>query len=682
MPFPFSHITDILEKLEDIESRDPPYLPADKAVQLRVETTNWFKAHRRAINELEVGGSVAFLSALLPERRTDRVYGLQATRLCRLLSRGLGLSAARAKDLQAYRAPRRGDLAVCLQRAMQAGGPPAKPSVTLEEVDAMLFQVAEQCHFSAPTVRSKLSGSSEVNERLVCDIVKRLSPQEGKWLVRLLLKDFAPVRVDEHLVLKSFHFLLPDLLRFQNDFGVAMTLLKEDALLRQLPEQPDPRSELLFKQQAASSLRPVVGVKVGRPDFTKARSIEHCLRMFNRGRGIVERKYDGEYCEIHVDLSKSSTPAECIQIFSKSGKDSTTDRQGLHHTLVECLNLAQADRKVKRQAILLGELVVFSDETKQVLSFDEVRKHITRSGVSLGTSRDLQARACEHLAVVFFDLLLWDDEVIMRKPVEERRQWLREIYRKIPGRAMGAEWKIVDFAESQAKSLLLQQFCASNAQRCEGLVLKPCGVPYFRLGAQSTDSWLGYIKLKKDYIAGMGDEADFAVVGASHNAQRALKSGVAGIKWTDYHLGCLLNADEVQRYDATPVFQIVHTMQPEGCIPKPVLESLNTIGKSVELQYRLQDSDMPLQVRNSTAVGIDVVFARPMVLEVLGSGFSKPSDSDFYMLRHARATKLHEDRTWKDCVSFNALQEQAHHARDAPAEGELQETRKWLAKME
>lgn len=34
-----------------------------------------------------------------------------------------------------------------------------------------------------------------------------------------------------------------------------------------------------------------------------------------------------EYCEIHVDLSKTS---EDIKIFSKNGKDATADRGALH----------------------------------------------------------------------------------------------------------------------------------------------------------------------------------------------------------------------------------------------------------------------------------------------------------------------------------------------------------------
>jgi DNA ligase-4 len=69
----------------------------------------------------------------------------------------------------------------------------------------------------------------------------------------------------------------------------------------------------------------------------------------------VERKYDGEYCQIHIDLSRAS---DGIKIFSKSGKDSTIDRIRLHRALRDSLKLDTADCRIKRLCILEGELLV------------------------------------------------------------------------------------------------------------------------------------------------------------------------------------------------------------------------------------------------------------------------------------------------------------------------------------
>ena len=672
---PFADVATLFQRIEAVELREPPLLPDEKTQKIRAIVDSWFKSHRSAISALTVEGATALLSTLLPEKRTDRVYGLQAPSLCRTLARCLKLQAHRARDLREYTQPGRGDLAACLERVLDTGGPPALPVATLQDIDDLLTTLAGHSIFSDPSITQAPPGSSEVRDVLLANILKRLSPSEGKWLLRLVLKNLSPLRLDETHVLKSFHFLLPDLLRFQARFSSAVTHLKGP--LKEYPDRPDYRSERLLRKQAAPLIKPYVGIKVGRPDFTKARSIDHCLKMLAGQQWVLERKYDGEYCEIHIDMSRS--PTQWIKIFSKSGKDSTSDRRGIHKTLVRCFRLGRPECKIKTQAIILGELFVWSDQEQEPAPFDRIRSYVTRSGVRIGTDEDSQRRPEEHLAIAFFDLLLLDEEVVMTKPIEQRRQWLREIYTKIEGRAMGAQWKVLDFADQEkSRKILLQQFAASNAGRCEGLVLKPCGSPYFALDSSNH----GFIKLKSDYITEMGDEADFAVIGASYNAQQGLKSGIKHLKWTDFVLGCLANKEDVMRFGTRPRFQLVGMIQQAFCIPAPILQTANIIGNLSAEPYNPQRQPSKFDLVNSVGVKIDTVFNSPLVFEVLGAGFQKPSNCKFYMLRHARVKKLHQDRSWKECVSFQELQEQATTARSAPVESESQETRRWIERLE
>ena len=686
MALAFADIITLLHRLEGIEKHDPPYLRKEKPALIRAVIDGWFKSHRQAVQGLSVESGTALLSTFLLERRTDRVYGLQPTKLCRVIARGLGLQSGRARDLAAYRTTNQGDLAQCVARVISAGGPPALPKLTLEDVNDMLDSLAQQCHFSGPKVTSRAppSGSSEPQDVLIGKILRRAHPDEAKWIVRLILKNFAPVIVDEQVLLRSFHFLLPDVLRFQNDFQTALGMLKTS--LGQFPDRPDVRSEALHRISAAPLLRPAVGVKVGRPDFIKARSIDSCLDMLGQREWVLERKYDGEYCEIHIDMQHVSLdPSNCIRIFSKSGKDSTADRRGLHSTLVKSLRLGTPECKIQTRAILLGELVVWSDATNSVLPFDRIRKHVSRSGIVLGTEADSQAHPHEHLAIVFFDLLLLDDEVVMSRPVEERRVWLRAIYTKIPGHAMSAEWKVIDFSDPSArgKERLIVQFAASISARCEGLILKPCGTSYFPLGPNPDGLCRKFIKLKKDYMLSMGDEADFAVIGASYTAQQALRSGLPGIKWTEFHLGCLLNAEEVRRFDQKPRFRHVGSVQQEACIPKPILKTLNLLGTYNARPYSgTPSSDDEFEIVAHVPLKMDATFSTPFVLEVLGSGFVKPSNCAFYMLRHPRVTKLHQDRSWKDSITFRHLQTQAEAAVGKPVDGETQETKRWIERLQ
>jgi hypothetical protein len=65
---------------------------------------------------------------------------------------------------------------------------------------------------------------------------------------------------------------------------------------------------------------------------------------------------------------------------SKSGRDSTIDRNGLHETIIECLAIATRQRKFKRNCILESELLVWNNDAGQIEPFYKIRRHVKRSG--------------------------------------------------------------------------------------------------------------------------------------------------------------------------------------------------------------------------------------------------------------------------------------------------------------
>jgi hypothetical protein len=79
------------------------------------------------------------------------------------------------------------------------------------------------------------------------------------------------------------------------------------------------------------------------PTDEKARSIEHCCQIASSRRLSVERKYSGEYYQIHNELTKN---INSIKLFSKSGKDSTNDDIGLQCVLRDSLRLGSAKWKI------------------------------------------------------------------------------------------------------------------------------------------------------------------------------------------------------------------------------------------------------------------------------------------------------------------------------------------------
>lgn len=86
-------------------------------------------------------------------------------------------------------------------------------------------------------------------------------------------------------------------------------------------------------------------------------------------------------------------------------------------------------------------------------------------------------------------------------------------------------------------------------------MLKGCDDPYF-----SFDRTKPFCKLKKDYILGFGDTADFAIVGGRRDAKEEEVIGIRKLWWTSFYIGCLENKDEVCRFNAKPRLCIINVI--------------------------------------------------------------------------------------------------------------------------
>ncbi len=383
MPFKFFDLCTLLSDLESYYVRDVPLLPNILRQKTQERTRQWFRSHKITISSPEVD-VVALLSALFPEKRTDRVFSLKAPSLSRRLRRCLCLGVGRWPLLEQWKTPGGGDLGDCVERALkQSEFPKQLPEneVTLEQVDAALGKLAARNRFSGPDVRgSKENEDPKEVDRVLERMYRRMQSREAKWFTRILIKDLAPLKLPLPMVLGCIH---PDLLQYikvYDTFEAAVSMLRGRGVPSTLPEgQRD--------SKPVGILTPKVGVKLGRSRYTVARSVKHAVGMISHQRMSVERKYDGEYCQIHIDLTAEEN---WIKIFSKSGKDSTVDRTGVHEAIKNSLRVGRKECGFSRKCILEGELVVWSDREKDILDFCKIRKHVSRSGSFLGTTFDSQ----------------------------------------------------------------------------------------------------------------------------------------------------------------------------------------------------------------------------------------------------------------------------------------------------
>lgn len=378
MPLLFVDFCTLLADLESVSARQPPLNEKERDEVYRRTISEWLHKHHVSVNSPDVNVA-AVLSSLLPGRRTDRVYGIQIPALSKHLRKCLSIGKARWDQLEKWKLPGRGDLGECIERTQrQAENPVASNEVTLEEVDDTLAEIARANRFSAPSVRNRgayLDGL-DTSQKLK-RVYGRLQSREVKWFTRMILKNYSSLNLKEHIVLRCLDYRLPAIMKTQDNFDSAIEFI---------------RNASLGSGQLGSSgewIQPVpkIGVKVGRAQYEKGRSIRHAVDMIGGRTMSVERKYDGEYVQIHIDLSKGK---DCIQLFSKSGKDSTKDRERLHPQIKDSLRIGQADCAFSNNCILEGEMVLWSDTSNDVVAFHKIRKHVNRSGSFIGTAYDSQ----------------------------------------------------------------------------------------------------------------------------------------------------------------------------------------------------------------------------------------------------------------------------------------------------
>lgn len=367
MAVTFNGICNLLESVEEVAKRRPR-LRADQEKDCTQQViTNWFHQHRQALDDPNTNGA-AILSVLLPHRRKDLVYALQPQSLSKKLATLLNFNHGQRALFERWSEGRHGDLGAYTAKAMKPwdGTFKSKSAIPIQRVETLLIQLASRCRFSDPATQKQRVQEFKTDAELK-KVINGLDSWEAKWLVRLILREHCTIAWDERLVFSKYHFLLPQLLLFQNDFEAAFSMLRGD--LKGYPSVPDPLTEHSMRIEASKQLKAIVGIKVDRPTFYKAWSFSNCIKMTASRAWAAEVKYDGEYCEIHIKLEDA--PNE-IQIFSKNGKDSTRDRKALHQPIRDALRLGTPGCLIKRNCIVLGELVLYSDREDDILPFAKI----------------------------------------------------------------------------------------------------------------------------------------------------------------------------------------------------------------------------------------------------------------------------------------------------------------------
>lgn len=616
LKIPYSSLTDIMEKIESESSR----------LKITAIISQYFLDILQSQNEVSKLVKIVylFINRLGPDYEPDLELGLGETLLVKAISEGYGRTPAKIKqDLKEY-----GDLGIVAQKSRSGQRTMFKP--TSLDVDTVFDNLTKIAKSTGKDSQSKKIGI--INKMLTACDVKH---NEAKFLIRSLenklriglagptiLVGLAQAFVNyENLKQEKPKMVSPEKLAEAEDIvKEAYTRIPNYQILIENAYKYG-----VFNLLDHCKLTPGIPLK---PMLAKpTKSMSEVLDRFQDEKFTCEYKYDGERAQIHL------LPNGDVRIYSRNSEDMSQRYPDLISIIRE-FSKAQEHTSL----ILDCEAVAWDRINKKILPFQVLstrkRKDVNELDITV------------HICLFAFDLLYYNNESLLTKSLLERRSIMFTHLHPLEGK--------FQFATSKDSTSLevLQQFLDQSVHdSCEGLMVKMLeGSESYYEPSKRSRNWL---KLKKDYLAGVGDSLDLVVIGA-YNGKGKRTGTYGGFLLATYNQDtgdlettCKIGtgfSDEM----LTQLYQKLHPLE----IPKPK-------------EYFVYDKT------NSNAVP-DVWFEPTMLFEVLTADLSlspiyKAAHNEYgkgISLRFPRFLRIRDDKAIEDATSSTDVAEfyerQAH----------------------
>ncbi|GAB1218534.1 hypothetical protein ATERTT37_007793 [Aspergillus terreus] len=271
----------------------------------------------------------------------------------------------------------------------------------------------------------------------------------------------------------------------------------------------------LFNLGKVCKLQPGIPIK---PMLAKpTKSITEVLDRFEGKDFTCEYKYDGERAQIHYVSPDSihefpgatatlnqDTKGLCA-IFSRNSEDLSKKYPDV---------MGKLEGWVKdgvKSFVLDCETVAWDTVNKKVLPFQQL---MTRKRKDV-KAEDVKVKVC----VFAFDLLFLNGEPTVKKSLRERRELLHESFQVVEG-----EFQFAQFGNTNVLDEIQNLLEESVKASCEGLMVKMLDTE--ESGYEPSKRSRNWLKVKKDYLSGVGDSLDLVVLGAYHG--RGKRTSVYG----------------------------------------------------------------------------------------------------------------------------------------------------------
>ena len=268
----------------------------------------------------------------------------------------------------------------------------------------------------------------------------------------------------------------------------------------------------LQEMYKACTLQP--GVPVSPMLAKPTKSIQEVLKRLNGLRFTCEFKYDGERAQVHMSSDGTT------KVFSRSLLNTTEKFPEVP------LYVKEACAKSGVESFVLDtEVVAYNRETQQFVPF-QVLSTRKKSEESAETAK-------VQVIVQAFDLMYLNGKSLLNATLAERRKLLKENFVPVEGKFQFAT--AVDHMEDGDTAILEEFLETAVKSKCEGLMVKTLDVHAVYEPSRRSLNWL---KLKKDYLEGLGDSVDLVPLGGYYG--RGKRTGVYGA----FLLACYDNESE------------------------------------------------------------------------------------------------------------------------------------------
>ncbi|RYP72436.1 hypothetical protein DL771_004231 [Monosporascus sp. 5C6A] len=272
----------------------------------------------------------------------------------------------------------------------------------------------------------------------------------------------------------------------------------------------------IMKLRETCKLRPGVPLKPMLAKPTKA--ITEVLDRFENQTFTCEYKYDGERAQIHyvakdhsdeyIDALPGATKEAAkgvASIFSRNSEDLSKKYPDILEKLHTWI------KEGTKSFVLDCETVAWDMIEKKVLPFQQL---MTRKRKDV-KSEDIKVKVC----VFAFDLLFLNGEAVVEKSLRERRELLHGAFTPVEG-----EFAFATHMNGQELEEIQTFLDESVKASCEGLMVKM--LDGSESGYEPSKRSRNWLKIKKDYLSGVGDSLDLVVLGAYYG--RGKRTSVYG----------------------------------------------------------------------------------------------------------------------------------------------------------